>query len=41
MKSHIIIASTRGGLSFDNELLEVIGRIFHSYDLWYRKSGGR
>jgi hypothetical protein len=36
MKSHIIAASTREGLSFDNELLEVIGRIFRRYDLWYR-----
>lgn len=41
MKSHITAASARDGLSFDNELLEVIGRIFRSYDLWYRRSGSR
>ncbi len=41
MKSRIIIASTRNGLSFDNEVLDVIGRIFRSYDLWYRQSGNR
>ena len=41
LKSHIIVASTRGGLSFDNEVLDVIGRIFRNYDLWYRRSGGR
>ncbi len=41
MKSHIITASTRNGLSFDSEVLDVIGRIFHNYDLWYRRSGSR
>jgi hypothetical protein len=39
LKSHVIALSTRDGLSFDDEVLEVVGRAFRSYDLWCRRSG--
>ena len=38
MKSHVIAASTRDGLNFDDEVLDVVGRTFANYDLWCRRS---
>ena len=39
IKSHVIAVSTHDGLSFDEEVLDVVGRVFRSYDLWCRRSG--
>ena len=39
IKSHVMAVSTRDGLSFDDEVLNSVGRAFRSYDLWCRRSG--
>jgi hypothetical protein len=37
IKSHVIAVSARDGLSFDAEVLDVVGRAFRRYDLWCRR----
>lgn len=38
MTSRVIALSIRDGLSFDDEILDVVGRAFRRYDLWRRRS---
>jgi hypothetical protein len=39
IKSHVVAVSTHDGLSFDDEVLNAVGRAFRSYERWCRRSG--
>jgi hypothetical protein len=38
IKSYIIAASARDGLEIDDEVIEVVGRVFRNYETWCRQS---